>query len=113
MRKEKNISQEKLANFLNISLQAVSKWENGVSYPDISLLPDLARFFDVTIDELLQVEKVNEKARYKEYEEQAETLYRDGKIEAVLQVWLEAYKEMPNNVQVKEMLMSTYYLWIR
>jgi len=44
---------------------------------------------------------------------QAETLYRDGKIEAVLQVWLEAYKEMPNNVQVKEMLMSTYYLWIR
>ena len=109
LRKEKNISQEKLANYLNISFQAVSKWENGITYPDIVLLPDIARFFGITIDDLLQVEKLNEVVLYKEYEANAEKLFRDGKNEDVLKIWLEAYKKMPNNVEVKEMLMSIYY----
>ena len=52
LRNQKNISQEKLAQYLNVSFQAVSKWENGNSYPDITLLPDIARFFDITVDEL-------------------------------------------------------------
>lgn len=53
LRKEKNISQEKLAQYLNVSFQAVSKWENSNTYPDISLLPEIARFFGITVDELL------------------------------------------------------------
>ena len=55
LRSQKNISQEKLAQYLNVSFQAVSKWENGNSYPDITLLPDIARFFGITVDELLCV----------------------------------------------------------
>ena len=46
-------TQERLAKELNVSPQAVSKWENDINYPDISLLPDLARFLGVSIDELL------------------------------------------------------------
>ncbi|MDU1320073.1 MAG: helix-turn-helix domain-containing protein [Clostridium botulinum] len=53
LRKEKAITQEQLANFIGVSTAAVSKWESGTSYPDITLLPVIAIFFNVTIDTLL------------------------------------------------------------
>ena len=52
LRKEAGLTQEQLANALGISYQAVSKWENGVSCPDISTLPLLADLFSVSIDSL-------------------------------------------------------------
>jgi transcriptional regulator with XRE-family HTH domain len=52
-RKEKGITQEELAEYIGVSKAAVSKWESGQSYPDISLLPELAAFFNVSVDELL------------------------------------------------------------
>ena len=53
LRKEKGVTQEKLAEFLGVSPPAVSKWETNQSYPDITLLPEIASYFDVTIDQLL------------------------------------------------------------
>lgn len=53
LRKKKGITQEELANTLKVSNQAVSKWEAGKCCPDIELLPELAFFFGVSIDELL------------------------------------------------------------
>lgn len=53
LRKEKGMSQEALAEKIGVSAQAVSKWENDQSCPDISLLPQLAKLLDVTVDELL------------------------------------------------------------
>ncbi|MBU3227817.1 helix-turn-helix domain-containing protein [Clostridium algidicarnis] len=53
LRKEKGVTQEELAHFIGISAAAVSKWESGISYPDITLLTGLATFFNVTIDKLL------------------------------------------------------------
>lgn len=53
LRLAKTATQERLANELNVSPQAVSKWENDINYPDISLLPDLTRFLGVSVDELL------------------------------------------------------------
>lgn len=52
-RKEKNITQEGLAEICGVSSQAVSKWENDLSCPDITLLKTLARTFGVSVDELL------------------------------------------------------------
>lgn len=52
-RKEKRMTQEELAEKLGVSSQAVSKWENDVSCPEISLLPELADILGITIDELL------------------------------------------------------------
>ena len=52
-RREKGMTQEDLAVKLGVSSQAVSKWENDVSCPDISLLPQLVRVLGVTADELL------------------------------------------------------------
>ncbi|MCM1488551.1 MAG: helix-turn-helix domain-containing protein, partial [Firmicutes bacterium] len=51
-RREMNISQEALAEKLGITVQAVSKWENNLSYPDISLLPQIADFFGISMDTL-------------------------------------------------------------
>ncbi len=53
-RKQNNYTQEELASKLNVSSQAVSKWENDLSIPDISLLIDLANLFNVTLDTLVK-----------------------------------------------------------
>lgn len=56
-RKKKNLKQDELAEMLGVSAQAVSKWENDLSCPDISLLPELSRIFGVSIDEIVQGKK--------------------------------------------------------
>ena len=53
LRKSKELKQDDLAQMLNVSPQAVSKWENDQTCPDISLLPELARILGVSVDELL------------------------------------------------------------
>ena len=52
LRKEAGLTQEQLAGKLGVTYQAVSKWENGNSYPDISLLPRLSEIFQVSLDSL-------------------------------------------------------------
>lgn len=52
LRKEKNLTQEAFARNLGVSPQAVSKWETGIGYPDITLLPQIAKELDVSIDQL-------------------------------------------------------------
>lgn len=59
LRKEKNLTQRELADQLGVTDKAVSKWERGLSYPDISLLSKLARIFGITTDELLNGEKAD------------------------------------------------------
>ena len=53
LRRQKGLTQEELANHMGVSPQAVSKWENDQTCPDISALPRLAELLDVTVDELL------------------------------------------------------------
>ena len=55
-RKELKLTQEDIAQFVGVSRAAVSKWEKGLSYPDITLLPKLAMYFDLSIDTLLGYE---------------------------------------------------------
>ncbi|HEX3075615.1 MAG TPA: helix-turn-helix transcriptional regulator [Lachnospiraceae bacterium] len=52
-RREKGITQEELAAYVGVSKASVSKWETGLSYPDITLLPQLATYFNISIDELM------------------------------------------------------------
>jgi len=52
-RREKGITQDELANHIGVSKASVSKWETGQSYPDVTLLPLLAAYFNITTDELL------------------------------------------------------------
>lgn len=60
LRKEKGMTQDDIAEKLNVSPQAVSKWENDISYPDIMLLPKIAQLLDTTVDDLLSSEPKKE-----------------------------------------------------
>lgn len=53
LRKQKGVTQDALASFLGVTKASVSKWENGLSLPDVMLLPEIATYFDVTLDALL------------------------------------------------------------
>ena len=53
LRGERSLTQEQLAYELGVSPQAVSRWETGGALPDVSMLPVIADFFDVTLDELM------------------------------------------------------------
>ena len=55
-RKEKGLTQAQLAEQLGISAQAVSKWERGISYPDLSLVEPLVRIFGITSDQLFGID---------------------------------------------------------
>lgn len=53
LRKERNLSQEQLSEMLNVSRQAISKWESNKTYPDIENLMLLRNIFNITLDDLL------------------------------------------------------------
>jgi len=89
LRKQKNISQEVFANYLGVSFQAVSKWENGNTMPDVTMIPAIASFFGVSTDELFdfniyEIEKnieaiVDEHSKYWDNDKtKAEQIIRDG-----------------------------------
>lgn len=66
LRKQKKITQAQLAQALSVSSQSVSKWENQLSVPDISVLPEIARYFGITMDELFnfRLDALNYKERF-------------------------------------------------
>lgn len=60
LRRQRGLTQDQLAEAMNVSPQAVSKWENDLSCPDITMLPGLADYFHVTIDFLMRGEPTDE-----------------------------------------------------
>ncbi len=99
LRKQQDITQEKLAAYLNISYQAVSKWENGTALPDITLIPQIANFFGVSTDELLGLKDTDESEELKEYENLYFEHRRKGKILESIEVSRTVLKKYPRNYQ--------------
>ena len=60
LRKSRGFTQQELADLLGVSFQTVSKWENHVTMPDITMLPALAELFEVSVDELLGLKPLAE-----------------------------------------------------
>ncbi|MBQ3182961.1 MAG: helix-turn-helix transcriptional regulator [Clostridia bacterium] len=63
LRKDKQLTQEQIAEVLGVSPQAISRWENSLSYPDITQLPNIASYFETSVDELLGIKKVVKKQK--------------------------------------------------
>ena len=56
LRKKHNITQKELADKLNVTYQAVSKWERGINYPDISIIKEISNLYNIDINELMDIE---------------------------------------------------------
>ena len=98
-RQQKGITQENLAEFLGVTFQSVSRWERGEGYPDITLLPSIAAFFEVTVDELLGVGKISNEQKIIEYI----NLYDSMKLKDISLTFREyqkAVKEFPGDFRI-------------
>lgn len=62
------MTQEDVASALGVTYQSVSRWENGLSYPDIELLPSIAALFDVSLDMLFGTDPESENAKINQYD---------------------------------------------
>ena len=106
LRKEKGITQETLADFLGVSFQSVSKWERGETLPDITLVPAIANYFGVTIDELMGNDKIINEDRINEYLGEYARLYNLDTKQSVSSKNLlarEAYKKYPYDWRIIDM----------
>ncbi len=63
LRRHKDVTQDELAEALDVSSQSVSRWEKGICYPDMELLPSIANYFDVTVDHLLGMDEIRSKEK--------------------------------------------------
>ena len=104
-RAKRGNTQEELAEFLSVSSQAVSKWERGESIPDVTLLPRIASYYNVSVDDLLGVGEMRKQEKIAEYEEKSMKLKNKGLIDENLKLWREAQSEFPNDMDVINHLM--------
>lgn len=99
LRKGKNLTQETLADFLGVSFQAVSKWERGETYPEITILPAISAFFGVSIDDLFGIDKTQQEQKINNYI----NLYDNMKLKdasLVFEEFSKAVKEFPGEFRI-------------
>ncbi|MDR0862369.1 MAG: helix-turn-helix domain-containing protein [Oscillospiraceae bacterium] len=110
LRRERDLTQEELAGILNVSPQAVSRWETGATYPDIALLPTLAEFFGVTVDELLGKGKAHAEAKVADYAAKFDALLKKGLVDDALELSRAAVRDFPNDYRMLNQLMYALFL---
>ena len=109
LRKSKNITQEQLAGYLDVSPQAVSRWECGMACPDISMLPQIAAFFDITVDELLGVDEQEKQREIDAIVSETSAQIDRNITEQPIRVLREGLSRYPNNDRLLCTLMYALY----
>lgn len=109
LRKEKGLTQEQLATRLNVSFQAVSKWECGESYPDIVMLPSIAQIFSVSLDELVGMEKICSNEEAEKILAQVDVNESKGLRAENVALLREAVKRFPNNYMMSAKLAANLF----
>ena len=110
LRRSKEITQEEFADYLGVSYQSVSRWENGVCYPDMELLPIIANFFSVTVDYLMGVDDAIEKERVNRYLDDFQTTISKGDVNSCIEIARKGVNEYPNNFALLNKLMFALFV---
>ncbi len=110
LRKRDGRKQEDLANALGVTNQAVSRWEANGGYPDIEMLPVIAEYFSVSLEELLGVEQSKRKAKAQEYKTLFKEYIEHGKIEECIDTSRKAVKEFPRDWELQNQLMYALFV---
>lgn len=105
-RLQRELTQEQLADVLGVSAQAVSRWENGTTYPDITLLPTIASYFEITLDELMGMENWRSEEQLKELLGQLEENGSKGLIYENILLLRDAVKTYPTNYELQFRLVN-------
>ena len=98
LRKERDLTQEALADYLGVSFQAVSKWERGESYPDIEMLPEIAVYFGVSVDELLGVNRAQNEQEILSIIEEYDNLTDSATKHEII---MDAKEKYPNDFRIQ------------
>lgn len=98
LRKKNELTQEKLADLLGVTYKSVSKWETGVTFPDLALIVPLAKILHVTTDELLGVCSSETDERLAQLEADYNDTFKTGNISDRLKIAEEAVKEFPGDM---------------
>ena len=110
LRTERGITQEKFGYELGVSAQAVSRWENGATYPDITMLPMIADFFDVTLDELMGRGGELGREERNVFFEQMRELRECGGQEQMIEEYGKMLQKYPNDVYLLHGKANLLYL---
>ena len=110
LRRTRGTRQEDLADHLGVSVQTVSKWERGENFPDLTFIPAIASYYNVTVDDLLGVGEMRKRERLDWYKAESRKLQNVGKIPEAVALWREALKEFPNEHKViSELAHAIFY----
>jgi len=109
LRVRDNVTQEQLADALGLTSKAVSRWENEATYPDISLLPVIASFFNVTTDHLLGVENGKRAKLIQDIIDRDLELRNKGQTEKSIEFLQEKLKDYPNSPEILSALATSLY----
>lgn len=99
LRRRNDLTQEKLADYLNVSYQSVSKWETGTATPDLSFIIPLARLFKVSTDDLLGYELAREDERKQNLKNEYDDTYKSGEINKRIEIARQAVREYPGDME--------------
>jgi len=107
LRKKADVTQEKFAEYLGITPQAVSRWESETAYPDIEIIPAIANFFSISTDELFGIDQNKNKERISEVHQKLKDYDAKGLHDKSIEVLRKAIQEFPSNYSFLRLLSHT------
>ena len=106
LRKKADVTLDRLAEYLGVTAQAISRWEGEICYPDIEILPAIADFFNVSLDELIGMNQEQKEKKINEYIEKASNKQFEGDFAGAVAVYREAVSHYPSSHNLQAFLAS-------
>lgn len=110
LRRSRNLTQEQAADIFGVSPQAVSRWETGAACPDIAMLPNIAEYFSVSIEELLGADEERRREKEQRYLDEFQCAVLAGDVNECIRIARAGVNEFPNNYALLDKLMYALYI---